>query len=147
MSRVSDLLKVLSQGFLPYTGQVGGEVYENLGCPDKQRKPEWFVREGLFLCLGCSRRCVPTGTTGFELLLPVSYNKRLKAAFAYLPLASAHQLLTMKVLLRIDEAAWALNVSPQQVRNYVDEGRLEAHPDPPMRVTTKSVRRELERIK
>ncbi|MEG6550424.1 hypothetical protein V6C53_09320 [Desulfocurvibacter africanus] len=57
--------------------------------------------------------------------------------------ASARQLLESKLLLRMDEAAFILNISESEGRNYVDEGRLEAHPEPPLRVTMESVRREM----
>lgn len=45
-----------------------------------------------------------------------------------------------KLLLRVDEAAFVLNISESEVRNYVDEGRLEAHPEPPLRITVESVK-------
>ncbi|MEG6550335.1 DNA-binding protein [Desulfocurvibacter africanus] len=143
MSRASaldELLKILQAGYLPYRGQIQPTVYQNLDCP-KPRRARWFVRQDKHVCLGCARQCALVNPEGFELVLPISLKKRVKSCFAYLPQVSAQQLLESKLLLRVDEAAFVLNISESEVRNYVDEGRLEAHPEPPLRVTVKSVRR------
>ncbi|MFO7595383.1 MAG: hypothetical protein R6W92_03445 [Desulfocurvibacter africanus] len=92
------------------------------------------------VCLGCAKQCALVSPEGFELVLPVSLKKRVKSCFAYLPQVSAQQLLESKLLLRVDEAAFVLNISESEVRNYVDEGRLAAHPEPPLRVTAESLK-------
>jgi hypothetical protein len=142
MSRASaldELLKILQAGYLPYRGHVQSEVYQSLDCP-KPRRARWFVHGDKHVCLGCAKQCALVNPEGFELVLPVSLKKRVKACFAYLPQVSARQLLESKLLLRVDEAAFVLNISESEVRNYVDEGRLAAHPEPPLRITVGSVK-------
>ncbi|WP_152421442.1 hypothetical protein [Desulfocurvibacter africanus] len=92
------------------------------------------------VCLGCVRQCVLVSPEGFELVLPVSLKKRVKSCFAYLPQVNARHLLRSKLLLRVDAAAFVLNISESEVRNYVDEGRLAAHPEPPLRITVESIK-------
>ncbi|MEG6550427.1 DNA-binding protein [Desulfocurvibacter africanus] len=145
MSRASaldELLKILQAGYLPYRGHVQSEVYQGLDCP-KPRRARWFVQVDKHVCLGCAKQCALVSPEGFELVLPVSMKKRVKSCFAYLPQVNARQLLESKLLLRVDEAAFVLNISESEVRNYVDEGRLTAHPEPPLRVTVESVRKAM----
>ncbi|EGJ51857.1 helix-turn-helix domain-containing protein [Desulfocurvibacter africanus] len=140
MSQIIDmLLKVLGAGYQPYQGHIEPDAYTRLTCQNPERS-RWFARELQFICLGCSRACAVVNPSGFQLVLPVSARKRAKSCFANLPLVSADQLLRTKLLLRVDEAAFVLNISEREIRNYVDEGKLTAHPDAPLRVTADSVR-------
>ena len=52
-------------------------------------------------------------------------------------------MLAVKLLLRVDEAADILRVSERYVRELVEEGKLDRHPLPPLRITTESVKRYL----
>ena len=140
-----DLLRLLSHGWAPYHGRVEGRVYEGLGCT-RSAKARWMVREGRYICLGCGKRCSLVDPAGFELLLPIpSQAKRL--AFAVLPAVSAEELIAKKLLLTIPEVEFCLNISRRQVYDLMDEGRLSRHPDPPIRITTASVRLEAARRK
>lgn len=56
---------------------------------------------------------------------------------------SVDDLLRLKRVLRVDEAAWALNVSRQKVHDWIEEGVLDAVPGAPVRVTCSSVERIL----
>jgi len=140
-----DLLRLLSRGWVPYYGRVEGRVYEQLGCA-KSRQARWMVRDGMYVCLGCGKRCSLANPAGFELLLPVTKRTR-NFVYAALPAVSAHDLLTKKMLLTVPEVSFILSISDRKVYELVDEGRLERHPDLPIRVTAESVRREAARLK
>lgn len=142
MSIIDDVLKLLDKGFLPYQGHVEGHVYESLGC-GSTRKPRWFWKDRKYVCLGCTKRCSLVHPVGFELMLPVSYQTK-KLAFARLPAVSAWDLVKKKALLTIPEVAFVLSIGRSKVWKLIQDGRLEKHPDsPPARVTTESVKREL----
>ncbi len=138
-----DLLRLLSRGWAPYYGHVEGRVYEQLGCA-RTGKARWMVRDGKYVCLGCAKRCALADPVGFELLLPVTIRTR-NFAYATLPAVSAQDLLAKKMLLTVPEVSFVLSVSDRKVYELVEEGRLDRHPDLPIRVTSESVRREAAR--
>lgn len=142
MSLIDDVLRVLADGYLPYRGAIEGAVFETLRCPDF-RRARWFAREGRHLCLGCARRCAWAGA-GFQAVLPLARDARPAGlAYGQLPYVTAEELLAAKTVLRVDEAAFCLNVSERTVRDMIDSARLDRLPDLPVRVTTASVRAAL----
>ena len=105
-----------------------------------------MVRDSKYICLGCGKRCSLVDPAGFELLLPIpGQPKRL--AFAVLPSVSAEDLMRKKLFLTRPEVEFVLNISRTQVYELLDEGRLERHPELPLRFTAASVRREAARRK
>lgn len=141
---IDDLLAVLDQGYAPYTGAVDGKVYARHSCP-RPDKSAWFTRRGRFICLGCARRCSQAHAKGFQAVLP-GMRWGVKVAYACLPAITAEELLRAKPLLRAEEAAYVLNISRSQVYQLIATGRLDRHEDDPVRVTSASVREELERL-
>lgn len=140
-----DMLRLQARGYLPYRGHVDGRVYERLHC-ERSRRARWMYQGTKYVCLGCGRRCSLVDPAGFELLLPVpSQAKRL--AFAVLPAVSARDLLDKKLFLTRPEVEFILNISRSQIYDLLDEGRLERHPDLPLRITSESVQREAARRK
>lgn len=140
-----DMLELLSEGFAPYTGKVDHGVYTGFGC-EGAGKARWMHREGVFVCLGCPRRCNQAGSGGFALVTTVpARSKRL--AFAQLPAVSARDLLEKKLLLSVREVEFILSISSRTVYALLEEGVLERHPAPPTRITSESVRREADRIR
>jgi len=143
MSLIDDVLKTLADGYVPYRGAIEGGVFEGLRCPDF-RRARWFTREGRHLCLGCARRCAWAGP-GFQAVLPLARDQRPAGlAYGQLPYVTAEELLAAKAVLRVDEAAFVLNVSERTVRDLIDSAKLDRLPDLPVRVTTASVRAALQ---
>lgn len=141
---IEDLLALLARGYAPYGGEIAGCVYARLRCP-RPEKAIWFKRGQQYVCLGCARRCSQAHGEGFQLVLP-GVRRGFQVAFAMLPSVSAEDLLRSKSLLRVDEAAFVLNVSRSQVYQMIAEGKLDRHEDEPVRVTAESVRVEMVRV-
>tara|TARA_B100000683_G_C12470866_1_gene547735 strand:+ start:90 stop:521 length:432 start_codon:yes stop_codon:yes gene_type:complete len=127
------------KGFRPYKGEVVSAVYEKLDCPHPE-KAYWICRWPLLYCFGCKRRCTPS-PKGFQIMLP---DEEVKQHDKFN--ISPSKMLASKNLLRADEAAYCLNVSPSQVYRLAAEGKLIRHLDLPFRVTSDSVINELKRI-
>lgn len=131
---------LFAKGFRPYTGEVEGNVYDRLKCEDSARA-YWIAKWPLLYCFGCGRRCVPKSPQGFQVMLPEGPVR------GYGPHAlTPAELLRSKSLLRADEAAYCLRVSPRKVYALAAEGRLVAHIDKPLRVTVESVKEEMNRV-
>jgi hypothetical protein len=141
MSQVKDLLELLAKGYAPYSGEVSGQVYDELRCL-RPGGASWFAKGTRFLCLGCRRRCIRVGGYGFQLVLPGT-GKRFTVAMAALPGIPASELVRLKEWLRVDEAAYCLGVSERRVYELIQEGVLDRHPDAPVRASAASVRAEM----
>lgn len=139
------MLELFSQGFAPYAGNVAAGVYVGLGC-EEPAKARWMHRKGLFVCLGCPRRCHQAGAQGFDLVISIS-DRAKRMAFAELPAVSAQDLLDKKLLLTVPEVEFILNIGNRTVYKLLDEGVLERHSDKPVRITSESVRREVARLR
>lgn len=140
MSRtlINDIVLLTREGWRPYGAQPAGVVYERLRCEHvlkgRTGRPYWFVRGDVFCCVGCAVRCSLVRPVGFSLPLPIKYPQP-DAPYALTP----QEMVTRKALLRVDEAAYCLNVSDRKVRNWVDEGRLVALKINPVRIKAESV--------
>lgn len=136
------LKKMFDDGFRQYAGEIDSQVYEQLGCKDASRA-YWICRWPILHCLGCNRRCTPKTPTGFQVPLVTSPARQGSGKrFSLTP----EEMVASKTLLRVDEAAYCLNVSERTVRKLVDEGVLARHLRQPIRVTAESVRAEMERV-
>lgn len=142
MSRtlVQDVVCLTREGWRPYNDQPERAVYERLGCEvilRGKRKPIWFVRGDVFLCLGCASRCSLTRPAGFPLPLPFPLRyTQPKVPYALTP----DEMVTRKNLLTVREASYCLNVSERQVYNWLAEGRLVALKERPIRVRAAEVK-------
>lgn len=143
MSQVKDLLELLAKGYAPYSGEVSGRVYDELRC-HRPGAASWFVKGTRAICMGCRRSCIRVGGAGFQLMLPGT-GKRFTVAVAALPAIPASELVRLKEWLRVDEAAFCLGVSERRVYDMAAEGILVRHQDPPVRVSSESVRVEMAR--
>ncbi len=144
MAKIDDILKVLGRGYQVYQGPVESAVYRALSCA-KPKRARWFVRDGRYVCLGCGRGCCWTNG-GFQPVLLSQRARPGRVMLAELKIVTPEQLLAAKSLLRVDEVAYCLNVSPREVGKLIDEGRLVKHVARPIRVTAESVRGEMRRI-
>ncbi|HAS88262.1 MAG TPA: DNA-binding protein [Desulfovibrio sp.] len=131
------LRKMLAEGFEQYNGHIDPVVYERLECPDP-KKVYWVCHWPILHCLGCNKRCTPKDTSGFQMVLPMVDEPRYKGA-------TVAELLK-KNLLRTDEAAFCLRVSDRQVRKWAQEGILVSHVRKPVRVTSESVKEEMNNL-
>ena len=150
MSLVRDIVALLEKGFVPYTGRVPEQFYSDRGCL-APKKAEWFIRpwseshrHSRYICLGCRKRCTVVDPAGWQLLLPIAPSRPGTVIFAPAMPLTADDMLRIKRVLRTDEAAWVLNISRNLVYDMIQDGRLEALACEPVRVTTESVRRQLE---
>lgn len=152
MSLIRDIVDLLDRGFVPYGGTVPETVYQERHCRTPKRA-EWFVRpwsethrHSRYMCLGCRRRCTVVDPAGWQLLLPVTPTRPSTVVFAPATPLTADELLRIKKVLRADEAAWVLNISRNVVYEMIQDGRLDALGDTPVRVTRESVLRRLEPV-
>lgn len=132
------LRKMLADGFEQYNGVIDPAVYTRLKC-SKPERAYWICNWPVLHCLGCNERCTPKNNVGFQIMLPKPDKSLIKKQ------AEVAALL-QKRFLRPDEAAQCLDVSERQVRNYVDEGILIRHVRPPLRITSESVKAEMEQL-
>lgn len=144
MNFVDAVLKVLSQDYVPYGGEVAAEVYDELGCPHPG-KARWFAHQAKpKICLGCKACCIAESDAGFQLLLPTERSMRGKVLFVELPAVSIEHLLQVKACVTVPETAVCLSVSERHVYDLIDEGRLDkVSENKPVRITTASIRRQL----
>ena len=151
MARTQDILDLLDKGFVPYSCKVPLSYYQKKRC-GKKDKAEWFTRPRQktgepvrYICLGCKRRCAAVNPSGWTELLDMRGEARLAVvAYTQVERISVDDMLRLKRVLRVEEAAWALNVGARKIRDWIDEGLLEPVPGRPVRVTCRSVSRVLQ---
>lgn len=138
---VNDMMLLLSSGWRPYSLKPDVTVYERVGCPFiniKRKDPVWFVREDVFLCVSCNKSCTLTRPEGFIVPLPMAVqnmDKKDPLPFKLTP----GEMVSHKALLRVDEAAYCLNISARQVYSWIAEGKLRRVKDAPVRVSAEDV--------
>lgn len=130
---IKDIVLLTREGWRPYGAQPAEFVYDRLRCSQRGRA-YWFVRGDVFCCVGCASRCSLARPDGFSLPLPINYPQP-DEPFTLTP----QEMVTRKALLRVDEAAYCLNVSDRKVRKWAEEGRLVALKDAPVRISAESV--------
>lgn len=135
-SKIDQVIKLTQCGWRAYEGQATAEVYDKLDCDKGRRgRSRWFAKGDLLICIGCERNCDLPCPNGFQLPL-FKYPAPPRPAFRLSP----DELLANRKLLRIDEAAYILNISARQVRSMVYEGRLSATRDKPLRIPVEEIR-------
>lgn len=159
--RIEQVLSLTASGWRPYNGSMARDIYESLHCPHAADTeglsmqatntssasvrqhvrtdapsgsglPCWFSRRNIFLCLGCERACSLSRPHGVQRSL-----SRHSAQGDYD--LSPQELVKKKTLLRVDEAAYCLNVSERKVYDWVSFGRLTALKDKPLRIRSEDV--------
>jgi len=136
---IHEVLNLISQGWRPYNEIPDSVVYERLGCPRSTAKrgdaPFWFVRCDLFLCIACPKHCTLARPEGFILPLPLQYAVKADAPSRPTP----GELVQRKALLRVDEAAYCVNISERAVYDWIAEGKLRRAKEHPVRVSAEDV--------
>jgi excisionase family DNA binding protein len=136
---IRSLITLVQSGWRPYNHAPRASVYEKLKCPHAdtkgRTKPFWFVRGDIFTCVSCAKGCTLSRPNGFYIPLPIQYPEKPEAPFALTP----PEMVTHKALLRVDEAAYCLNISERQVYDWIAEGKLRRAKEQPVRVSAEDV--------
>lgn len=140
--RIDEIVTLVQAGWRPYRGNVQGSVYESLDCnhgllngKETRTRPYWFVRQDLYVCVGCSRKCSLARPVGFQPALPVRYPQKKGQRFTLTP----EELVSRKALLNVAEAAYCLNVSEGKIYLDIAEGKLTALKENPKRISAKEI--------
>jgi excisionase family DNA binding protein len=137
------IIELVQAQWRPYSYEPKPSVYVKLKCPHVdaegkkkgRKKPFWFVRGDAFLCVTCSKGCALTRPEGFVTALPMQYPAKKDEIYQLTPA----EMVTRKALLRVDEAAYCLNISERQVYNWIAEGKLRRAKEQPVRVPAEDV--------
>ncbi len=138
VAQLKEFAELFGKGFRPYTGEILPVVYERRECKDPS-KAYWICKWPILHCFGCHRRCTPKSAEGFQVMLP----EEVKSSR---PKLTPAEIMAAKHFLRVDEAAYCLNVSTRKIYSMAAEGKLIAHVDKPLRITVESVKAEMERV-
>ena len=136
---VRSIIALVSAKWRPYNYEPQAEVYAKLKCPyansKGQKKPLWFVRGDVFTCISCPKGCTLSRPEGFLLPLPIQYKEKPDAPYQLTPA----EMVSRKALLRVDEAAYCLNISERQIYDWIAEGKLRKTKSQPVRVAAEDV--------
>lgn len=140
---IKHVVRLVNDGWRPYDGEPRPEVYDRLSCPHvngkPHKRPHWFTRGDIFCCISCERVCSLVRPSGFPPILPINYPP-VDEPF----MLSPQELVSKRHTLRVDEAAYCLNVSERQIYNMVAEGKLVALREKPVRVRAADVASAME---
>ncbi|MFW5500093.1 MULTISPECIES: helix-turn-helix transcriptional regulator [unclassified Maridesulfovibrio] len=140
---LKDFADLYGKGFRVYHGIIDPSVYVRLECKNPE-KAFWVCYWPLLHCFGCSKRCVPKKTEGFQVMLNLPDNHAEKSIHQFD--ITPEELLANKAFLRVDEVMYCLRVSRSTAYRLAEEGKLIRHNDPPWRVTTTSVQAEMNNV-
>jgi excisionase family DNA binding protein len=140
---IRSIIELVQAQWRPYNYEPEPSVYTKLKCPymdakgekKGRKKPFWFVRGDAFLCISCSKGCALTRPEGFVTALPVQYPVKKDTTYLLAPA----EMVTHKALLRVDEAAYCLNISERQVYDWIAEGKLRRVKGQPFRIPAEDV--------
>lgn len=137
---IRSIIELVNHGWRPYSAKPHPSAYAKLQCSHANTKrgadkPFWFVRGDIFLCVGCSRRCTLSRPEGFIMPLPIQYETRTDDPFSLTPA----EMVSRKSLLRVDEAAYCLNISERTVYDWIAEGKLRKVQEQPVRIPAEDV--------
>lgn len=138
---VQDVVTLTRAGWRPYNAEPEASVYQRLGCSyslgGRRNKPYWFVRDDVFLCVGCGSRCLLKRPSGFPPPLPIRYSAVPQDQPYSL---SPQEMLARHDILNVRQAAYCLNVSERRIYEYIAEGKLIRLKENPVRVRSKEVK-------
>lgn len=139
---VNEVAELVVKGWRPYQGDVQPAVYEKLDClhgqltaRETRTRPYWFSRGDIFLCIGCHRKCSLSRPAGFTPPLPIEYDYDPEQPFRLPP----QEMVARRHTLLVAEAAYCLNVSKWLIYRYINDGRLVALKENPLRVRAADV--------
>ena len=147
-TKIRSIIELINNGWRAYSEVPQSAVYDKLGCPyapekdaegkkkKKAKAPFWFYRADSFLCIGCDKQCALFRPKGFIQPLPINYEERSSGEPYTL---TPQEMVQRKALLRVDEAAYCLNVSERTVRDWIDMSKLRRTADNPVRIPAEDV--------
>ncbi|CAK7024903.1 MAG: hypothetical protein DELT_02540 [Desulfovibrio sp.] len=146
-NKIRSIIDLVNHGWRAYHAAPNSAIYAKINCPyapekdengKKKRKgkePFWFVRSDSFVCVGCDKQCALFRPEGFILPLPINYEEKSGEPFTLTPA----EMVQRKSLLRVDEAAYCLNIKERTVYDWIAEGKLRKTVDNPVRVPAEDV--------
>lgn len=138
-SLIGEIVRLVREGWRPYMEKPHGAIYEKLRCEQVQKKggkkPYWFHRADIFLCIGCDRRCCLSRPEGFIRPLPIQYQEDPAQPYTLTPM----QMLERRKLMLVQEAAYCLNVSERTIYAWIAEGVLRVTRRRPYRIPVEDV--------
>ncbi|MDR2055644.1 MAG: helix-turn-helix domain-containing protein [Desulfovibrio sp.] len=138
-AQIKSIIALVKGQWRPYDHEPQSVVYEKLKCPHahvkNRRKPFWFVRGDIFTCVGCSRGCTLSRPEGFCLPIPIRYPEKPDKPYHLTPA----EMVERKALLRVDEAAYCLNISERTLYEWIAVGKLRKAKGLPLRVAAGDV--------
>lgn len=146
-SKIRSIIELIGSGWRAYNAEPEITVYTRLNClyaPEapkdggkkrKSNQPFWFSRGDSFLCIGCNRVCTLFRPAGFIKPLPINYKERPGTPHTLSPA----EMVRCKSLLRVDEAAYCLNISERSIYDWLAEGKLRRTEDSPIRIPAEDV--------
>ena len=139
---ISEITRLINDGWRPYNNQPQGYVYEELSCTQyKKNRPSWFVKGDKFLCVTCSRCCSLCRPAGFQAPLPINYPvDAITQSFTLSPA----EMVVRKATLNMKEVCYCLNVSYTKAYTWIQEGKLIALKEKPFRVRSIEVKEMME---
>lgn len=145
--KIKSIIDLVNNGWRVYSAAPQSAIYARLNCqyaPErnengqkkrKSKEPFWFVRGDAFLCIGCDRQCALSRPEGFIQPLPINYEERPSEPFTLTPA----EMVQRKSLLRVDEAAYCLNIKERTIYDWIAEGKLRKTIDNPVRIPVEDV--------
>jgi excisionase family DNA binding protein len=122
-----------------------------------RKKPCWFVRDEIYFCISCKSFCMLAHPNEFWPMLQINYQnralpdkgfgggdaaripKKIKEAFSLTP----EEIVTRKSLLRVNEAAYCLDVNTRTIYKMIEEGKLRKLKEKPVRISAEDVRERM----
>lgn len=143
-SLITQVVRMVQEGWRPYNAQPRPDVYERLDCPHmgtrSRQRPYWFVRGDIFCCIGCERACALNRPSGFPAPLPINYPSCHTEPFTLAP----QELVRRRHTLNVRETAYCLNISERKVYKMVAEGELTPLREHPVRIRATDVWEKME---
>lgn len=137
MSQIDVIMSFVERGWHPYAGKVDAEIYEALSCP-APIFGKWLyegTRAQEAVCVGCDRQCRTSCDNGFS---PHPARMQYLYRGSYFTL-SPSEMLKRFPLLRVNQAAYCLNISERKVYDLIAEGALPRTKSNPCRVSSADV--------
>ena len=142
--QIDRIVFYVERGWHPFTGQVEAGVYHEIECP-APLFAKWLYegqRAEEAVCIGCDRGCQVSCQQGFNPAPKRQQGIHRKNYFTL----SQQEMVRKFSLLRVDQAAYCLNVSERKIYDLVAWGKLIATKDKPVRIAAESVKAEMNNL-
>ncbi len=135
---IDRIIRLVERGWKGYEGYVDKSVYEELDCP-APIFGKWLFEGGKaqeMTCVGCNRECHRDSAEGFFPQPSAIAVRNFKNAYFSL---SPQEMVKRLPLLKVDQAAYCLNMSERHVYELIAKGELAALREKPVRIKSADV--------